>query len=904
MSVQRQTYSRQVAGGSTKEEKSQTSNPNSQVKEENDEPPTRRNDYCMNGSFLQAIGLGNRGESDMFDCVTDGNKPVKEEKEDELCQHCLNINWSIMGELMNFTGRFMWIGKPIDDVGEHYRRVKADSKCPLCRQLRATWITKFIRERHPNRKDPGDRIHIFRHLRHLPQVSDFPTSTQVLRENKTPFHIAVVPILRGWRQEIRTHVATRGLVVVKPRVMTESKIFVNQPVAEKFDTEVVEPWMKFCKRQHRVHCHPQEPDVEGLKLIDCESEDFVIRRYRPQDKYVCLSYVWGKEGTETSPVPIKKKRKRKMEDDKRRVKSKSPRVRNNTSRALTLTTGNEMRIARLDREKETYNPPTRQPVPKHILDLAAKAWLPITADSYIINEPVQKLPKDLPLTIKDAIKVTKSFGYRYLWVDKYCINQKNKAEMQLQFSRMGDIYAGSQLTIFALGENSDSGLPGVSTTERNYRRQCTAIGDYQFVTTMPDPHLCIKQSDWSSRAWTYQEGLFSTRRLFFTNFEVYFECNAMNAMESFKSNLRTLHTRNGERLRAWHRAGRFVCGNSNSYSHVKVSGNRTCHRKIDIIRRCQLQIRQYTKRQLTDPKDELNAFSGIARFYARSTARIASLAGVPVPFPIAMLPHIEKEGIDHLAYALAWTHRVHTFCEPELACLYPKMQYRLRAMPWEPYENPLPQRRRGFPSWSWAGWFGEVALRRDFPYCWTGLLSSVKLGFRNDAPREYSWLQDFGQYSDQMIAMLLNTTELQFDAYVLDPERLEFWDRSGSSLEYRSPSTAMRVNMSTGPTSFEDFRMRLLDGTYECVVLGTHGEPRRAIMRAMRGRDKKSHKARNHRIDLFKIVEREGVVCLVVKTVKGVSQRMGVLKVDFQGWGRRAALREWTFKDKKSFVLV
>jgi hypothetical protein len=840
----------------------------------------------------------------MFDCVTDGVKPVKREDTDALCQHCLNIDWSIMGEWMNFTGRFMWIGKPIADVGEHYRRVPANSRCPLCRQLRATWIAKFIKERHPSKKDRGDRIHIFRNLRHLPQVSDFPTSTQVLRENNTPFHIAVVPILRGWREEIKTHVATRGLVVVKPSSISESKIFVNQPVCKKFETGVVEPWIKFCKRRHRVHCHPYEPDVEGLKLIDCESEDFEIRRYRPQDKYVCLSYVWGKEKSDTSSVPINKKRKRKARDDKEsRDGSRGPRTRRHISHALTPNTGNSMRSPRYQEEKETYNRPTRQSVPRHILDLAVTANLPITEDSYIVNEPIQKLPKNLPLTIKDAIQVTKAFGYRYLWVDKYCINQKSKAEMQLQFSRMGDIYAGSQLTIFALGENSNSGLPGVSV-KRNYRRQCTTIGQYSFVTTMPDPHLCIKQSDWSSRAWTYQEGLFSTRRLFFTNFEVYFECNAMNAMESFKSSLKTLHIRNGERLRAWHRAGRFVCGNSNSYSHVKVSGNRSCHRKIDIIRRCQLQVRQYTKRQLTDPRDILNAFSGPARFYARSSARIVSLAGVPVPFPIAMLPNIEKEGVDHLAYALAWTHRVHTFCEPELACLYPKIQYRLRAMPWEPYENPLPQRRRGFPSWSWAGWFGEVSIRKDFPHYWTGLLSSVKLGFRDGDTKDYSWLQDFGQYSDQMIAMLLETKTLHFNAYVLDPERLEFWDRSGGSLEYRHPSTAMRVNMSTGPTSFEDFRMRLLDGTYECVVLGTHGEPRREIMRAMRARDKKSSKARNHRIDLFRQVEREGIVCLVVKTVNGVSRRMGLFKIDFQDWGRRAALREWTFKDKRSFVLA
>jgi hypothetical protein len=69
-----------------------------------------------------------------------------------------------------------------------------------------------------------------------------------------------------------------------------------------------------------------------------------------------------------------------------------------------------------------------------------------------------------------------------------------------------------------------------------------------------------------------------------------------------------------------------------------VRHNKANHRKIDMICRCQYQIAQYTRRELTNKDDVLNAFAAIARFYAKTAAVIASLAGIPIPFPIANLP--------------------------------------------------------------------------------------------------------------------------------------------------------------------------------------------------------------------------------------------------------------------------
>ena len=531
------------------------------------------------------------------------------------------------------------------------------------------------------------------------------------------------------------------------------------------------------------------------------------------------------------------------------------------------------------------------------------------------NKSVLRLPNKVPLTIRDAIQVTKALGYRFLWVDKYCIDQTSETEKQQQFSRMGDIYAGSQVTIFALGDDSNYGLPGVSSRPRFWQQQCTTIGKYKFISTMPDPHISIDQSKWSTRGWTYQEGLFSTRRLFFTDYQAYFECNAMNCVETFKSNMKLLHTQSGQRVRAFHRAGKFVCGNSNKYSHLDVKQNKANHRKIDTIRRCQYHIQEYTKKELTNKDDVLNAFAGAARFYAKTTAKIVSLAGIPIPFPIATLGDILPMHLDHLSYALAWTHHIHQFSEPKLK--NPKNQSELtRAqLPWSPYDNPKPQRRKGFPTWSWAGWFGEIGLREDLPYCWTSYMSSVSIGFRGGVPKDYEWLtqfkqpkqpkefKQFKQYKHIIIQKLLTANELRFHAYVLNPEKLKFWEKDPQMPSRQIPSKAIHVNLSKGPCSLEKFYQKLIDGNFECLVIGTYGEPREDVFKAIQAADKKAPKARKGRIGLFERLEPDAIICLIVRTVNGVSFRRGLLKIEFEGAGRACALRAWDLGPKRSFIL-
>ncbi|KAL1800053.1 hypothetical protein ACET3X_000395 [Alternaria dauci] len=73
-------------------------------------------------------------------------------------------------------------------------------------------------------------------------------------------------------------------------------------------------------------------------------------------------------------------------------------------------------------------------------------------------QETSKLPIKLPATIEDSITATLRLGYRYLWVDKYCVHQQDSSDKHIQIQQMDIIYASAQTTLIAaVGE--DCALP-------------------------------------------------------------------------------------------------------------------------------------------------------------------------------------------------------------------------------------------------------------------------------------------------------------------------------------------------------------------------------------------------------------------------------------------------------------
>ncbi|KAK1963537.1 HET-domain-containing protein, partial [Colletotrichum sublineola] len=63
---------------------------------------------------------------------------------------------------------------------------------------------------------------------------------------------------------------------------------------------------------------------------------------------------------------------------------------------------------------------------------------------------------NLPPVIQDAMRATIKLGFRYIWIDRYCIWQDDSTHKMSQVERMDQIYGDAQLSIIAIGAKDPS----------------------------------------------------------------------------------------------------------------------------------------------------------------------------------------------------------------------------------------------------------------------------------------------------------------------------------------------------------------------------------------------------------------------------------------------------------------
>ncbi|KAG6361233.1 hypothetical protein INS49_009457 [Diaporthe citri] len=273
------------------------------------------------------------------------------------------------------------------------------------------------------------------------------------------------------------------------------------------------------------------------------------------------------------------------------------------------------------------------PVPEGDVSYAALSY--VWGTSGYLENGYDKLPESLPNTISDAILVTQKLKLRYLWIDRYCIRQepqtkKEEDEKHGQIARMNHIYAGSSMTIIAAaGHGPDHGLPGVSTSRRS--PPIVRLPHRTLFATLPDPKLLVDTSAWSTRIWTFQEGLLARRRLVFTDQQVYFECGETGDAEAWEE---------------CHEEDMFRYFNPNQntplypYFSLGNGGHASIWPRID----------DYTKLTLGDPqKDILNGILGVLTHY-EGLSSMRHIAGLP------LLPWTSSDisWAEAFANALSW----------------------------------------------------------------------------------------------------------------------------------------------------------------------------------------------------------------------------------------------------------
>lgn len=131
----------------------------------------------------------------------------------------------------------------------------------------------------------------------------------------------------------------------------------------------------------------------------------------------------------------------------------------------------------------------------------------------------------LPRTFRDAVKVTRKLECRYLWIDSLCIVQEgHHADFQEQAKRMEQVYSDAWCVL------ASSRDPGHDAGFLASRRKRSAITLYhrkqpfyicQAIDNFEDHVL---NGALNKRGWVLQEHALARRTVYFTDYQMYFQC--------------------------------------------------------------------------------------------------------------------------------------------------------------------------------------------------------------------------------------------------------------------------------------------------------------------------------------------------------------------------------------------
>jgi serine/threonine protein kinase len=192
----------------------------------------------------------------------------------------------------------------------------------------------------------------------------------------------------------------------------------------------------------------------------------------------------------------------------------------------------------------------------------------LTLSSSRMHEMQSALTRDMLSTaLNDAMTAAKNIGYRYIWVESLCIVQDSQSDKLHECPAMANVYRNAALTIVAhaklatspvisgnaispkdcdnIGTSmtwnskaegaSNHGAPPPSITLSTITSRSTTTGTPTHLDALRNQDFATDTSSWS-----LQERLLSRRLLHLTGEQIYWECNALKASETFPQGLPSL----------------------------------------------------------------------------------------------------------------------------------------------------------------------------------------------------------------------------------------------------------------------------------------------------------------------------------------------------------------------------
>ena len=153
---------------------------------------------------------------------------------------------------------------------------------------------------------------------------------------------------------------------------------------------------------------------------------------------------------------------------------------------------------------------------------------------------------DLPKTFRDAVRITRELGERFLWIDSLCIIQDYEEDWAREAAMMAEIYSHSYCTLAALSSNDSTEgcrlIPNIQDSIGQFLEfdsEDRRFGPYRIRIFQDEPREWHEEygddpyrrvgygnshNPLRSRAWTLQERELSRRSVHFGKDQLLWEC--------------------------------------------------------------------------------------------------------------------------------------------------------------------------------------------------------------------------------------------------------------------------------------------------------------------------------------------------------------------------------------------
>ena len=228
------------------------------------------------------------------------------------------------------------------------------------------------------------------------------------------------------------------------------------------------------------------------------------------------------------------------------------------------------------------------------------------------------IPQDaLSQTAKDAIHVARALRIRYLWIDGFCIIQRDKEDWRAQSAQMAKVYGLSACTIAAAA--SDRGDQSFLCSRNQYAiRPCEVLNPFSTEANMAFQISArslktifdeeVKLTSWHNRGWVFQERLLSQRLLIFGTTQMMWSCQRLSAAESWPVGRTSKH-----------HIDRFESFEAEKLElHVLLDPERLGSERDEVWHSV---VERYTRAEMRVSSDRLIALEGIASRVVEATRR-------------------------------------------------------------------------------------------------------------------------------------------------------------------------------------------------------------------------------------------------------------------------------------------